>query len=69
MSMMDNLHVVLTVVGFVPILGASADLLNGAFYAAEGKLVDAGLSRDRMQSLLSSVANARLHVDSMNWSY
>ncbi|WP_281964979.1 hypothetical protein [Serinicoccus marinus] len=37
-------HLVLDVVGMLPIVGEPADLLNGLSYTAEGNYVDAGLS-------------------------
>ncbi|GKQ37326.1 ricin-type beta-trefoil lectin domain protein [Streptomyces sp. A012304] len=37
-------HATLDVVGLVPVLGEAADVINGAWYLAEGNYVDAGLS-------------------------
>jgi RHS repeat-associated protein len=37
-------HAALDVVGLVPVFGEAADVINGAWYLAEGNYVDAGLS-------------------------
>jgi RHS repeat-associated protein len=44
MSLGDIGHTVLDVAGMVPVIGEAADLVNGAWYAAEGDWVNAGLS-------------------------
>lgn len=40
----DHGHTALDIAGLIPIIGAPADGLNAAWYAAEGDLVNAGLS-------------------------
>ena len=44
MSVSDIGHMGLDVVGMVPVVGEAADLANAGWYAAEGDMVNAGLS-------------------------
>lgn len=44
MGLMDVVHGVLDVAGFIPVVGAVADLANAAIYAAEGDWGNAALS-------------------------
>ena len=40
----DRLHNALNVIGMAPVVGESADLINGAIYASEGNNIDATIS-------------------------
>lgn len=43
-SALDKVHTILDIAGFIPVLGAAPDLLNGLIYCCEGDFTNMGLA-------------------------
>ncbi len=59
-SPLEGVHTFLDTAGFVPIVGDFADLVNGVIYAAEGDLLNAGISAMAMIPFCDAASGARL---------
>lgn len=57
-SLRDIGHTTLDIAGLIPVLGAPADGINAVWYAAEGDLVNAGLSAASMIPIAGEAATA-----------
>ena len=53
-----DVHTVLDTVGFVPVVGEPADLVNGLIYAAEKDYINAGISIAAVIPLLGEAGKA-----------